>query len=178
VRSPLHLLALAATGVVLIAVTYYVSRSQAVNASWTWAKLVGLAGNAVAIAVVARMFTTFVVAPGIAVMTALLLFRSPTFRGRWMPITVAALSLGVVGPFLAELAGVIAPTYRFADGSVILTSPAMTMEEVPVLAGLLFWVIGSIVIAAVTTHFHAASQRANLVKLELQAWRLRQLVPA
>ena len=142
-----------------------------------WRVPVLLVGNALVVAMFSRMFTPFMVAPGIAAVTALVLFRSPAFRGRWMVPTVIILSLGVAVPWLGEQLGWFASTHGVVDGALVLRSPAVDMPRIGLGIGIIFYCLAITTVAALISRVHTRGQRAAEQQLHLQAWRLRQLVP-
>jgi len=142
-----------------------------------WRVPVMIVGNFVMVAIFARMFTPFMIAPGIAAVTALVIFRNPLFRGRWMVPTIVALALGVALPWLAERLGWLTPTHTFVGGGVLLRSFVIEMRPIGLGIGLIFYASAIVTVAALISHIHARAQRQAEQQLHLHAWRLRQLVP-
>jgi serine/threonine-protein kinase len=173
VRSPGYPVAVVALALALSVAAWFGVRRPL--ARWRVPAL--LVGNALVVAVFSRMFTPFMVAPGIAAVTALVLFRSPAFRGRWMVPTVIVLSLGVAVPWLGEQVGWFAPTHRVVDGALVLRSPAVDMSQVGLGIGIIFYCLAITTVAALISRVHTRGHRAAEQQLHLQAWRLRQLVP-
>ena len=130
--------------------------------------------NAVLIGLVCRLVGPFVVAPTLVLTTLMAFAVHPRF-GR-MSIVAAILSLGLAVPWLLEAFGVLAATYRFDGGTIVLSSPTLHFTALPVqlaFALIVFWLV---VITAVLLRTMGLRQREAAKQIELQAWHLRQLV--
>ncbi len=130
--------------------------------------------NAALIALVCRLVGPFVIAPTLVLTTLMAFAVHPRF-GR-IGVVAGILTLGVAVPWLLEAADVLAPTYRFADGSIILTSPAVRFSDAPVLLAFAAVLVSLVAITAVLLRSMATRQRDATRQLETQAWHLRQLV--
>jgi hypothetical protein len=130
--------------------------------------------NAVLIGLVCRLVGPFMIAPMLVVTTLMAYAVHPAF-GR-MPIIAGTLGLGVAVPWLLEIAGVIAPTYRFVDGSIVLSSPTVTLSSLPVQIALALVLVMLVGVTAVLLRGMSIGQREVTKQIELQAWHLRQLV--
>ncbi len=130
--------------------------------------------NAVMIAVMTRVVSPLVIAPTLAATTLLGYAVHPGFgRMRWLGPILAA---GVLGPWALEIAGVLASTYHFADGALVLHPGALALTSAPsqlLLAVVLMALLG---VVGLLGRAIAKDQRAAQRQLELQAWHLRQLV--
>ena len=83
----------------------------------------------------------------------------------------------VVVPLALELAGVIAPSYRFDGGVMVLVPRMVHHPEAPTLLALVLGSMATIVtLAFAITRMRGMLSDAEL-RLQLQAWQLRQLVP-
>ena len=91
-------------------------------------------------------------------------------------VATCAFSSEEVGVAL-ELFGVFAPTYRFIDGMLVLSSPNVTFSAVPVQIAFVVLLFSLVTVVALLSRTMALRQRDATRKLELQAWHLRQLVP-
>jgi len=89
--------------------------------------------NAALIGIVCRITGPFMIAPTLVTTTLMAYAAHPAF-GR-MRIVAFILGCGVAVPWLLELAGVLAPTYRFADGAIVITSPIVEFAATPVQLG-------------------------------------------
>ena len=72
----------------------------------------------------------------------------------------------------------LAPTYRFVGGELILSSPNLTFAAVPVQLAFAVLLVSLIAVVALLTRVLALRQREANRRLELQAWHLRQILPA
>jgi len=135
-------------------------------------------GNALLIALVARLFSPFLIAPGIAAVTAMMLTFSPTYR-RVGPVLMltTTMALAVVAPWLLELAGVISPTTTLTPVGAIIDAPGLHFS---VAAKTVFFSLYAIALVAAATgmsHAMRSEERQNRQRMYTQAWQLRQLVP-
>ncbi|MGN6107353.1 MAG: hypothetical protein ACTHU0_19750, partial [Kofleriaceae bacterium] len=89
----------------------------------------------------------------------------------------AILTAAVAVPWLLEAVGVLAPTYRFVDGSIVLSSEIVTFQPVPVQIAFAVLLVLLVAVVAVLSRTTARRQREAARQLELQAWHLRQIVP-
>ncbi len=135
-------------------------------------------GNAVLIALVARLFSPFLVAPGIAAVTAMMLSFSPTYR-RTGPILVlgATMSLSVVAPWFLELAGALSRTTTLTASGISIDAPGLHFGEVPKIVFLTLYGIAAVAASVGMSHAMRRAELKTAERLHMQAWQLRQLVP-
>jgi serine/threonine-protein kinase len=129
----------------------------------------------VAIAVMARLFSPFLVVPATA---ALMMAAWSSFPPR-LDHPVVPLLLGFLGPAAAlalELGGIVSRTWHLHGHSLELTSAAFDMNSPAFVAVLIMVLFASIVAAGLFTRGLALERRAAIRQLELQAWHLRKLV--
>ena len=131
--------------------------------------------SAVLIGLVCRLVGPFIIAPTLIVTTLMAYAVHPRF-GR-MSIVAAILTCGVAVPWLLEVAGVLAPTYHFAKGSLVLTSPNVAFAEAPVQLAFAILLVVQSAITAILLRTMSSKQREVTKQIELQAWHLRQIVP-
>jgi tetratricopeptide (TPR) repeat protein len=123
-----------------------------------------------------RLFGPFVLVPALIVVVTFVFSMTPDLR--WRRLFMALGSLGMVGPILLEVSGVIAPSYVFHDGLIEL-HPRMTwLTAGPSLVSLMLVHLGLLlamvqVVGRMRDAFDVVSRR-----LHLQAWQLRQIVPS
>jgi serine/threonine protein kinase len=121
------------------------------------------------------VFGPLLLVPGVVGATMTMALLHPTLPSR--RVIIAMFSAIVAVPVTLELAGVIAPSYRFVDG-VLITVPRMVRH--PEAATLLALVFGSMatlaVLAATIVHIRRMLNDAEQ-RVQLHAWQLRQLVP-
>jgi len=130
--------------------------------------------NAVLIGLICRIVGPFIVAPTLATTTLMAYAAHPRF-GR-ITVVGAILGAGIVVPWVLELAGVLAPTYRFVDGTIVLRSPVIEFHAMPVQFALALLLVALFGVVAVLSRTMAERQRESSRQVELQAWHLRQLV--
>jgi serine/threonine-protein kinase len=141
---------------------------------------VGLAviGNALAVTLIALMFSPILIAPGIAAVLGM----SMVFMPRLSVLNSAAgvtllMSAGVLGPWLAELAGLASPTLFVLGDGIALRAPALRGSEAPIIVVGVIYSVGLIIGAAWVAEAMRNRIREAHRHLHLQAWQLRQLVP-
>jgi serine/threonine-protein kinase len=131
--------------------------------------------NAALIAVVCRIVGPFIIAPTLVVTMLMAYAVHPRFGA--MGVVGAILTAGVAVPWLLELAGAVDPTYRFVDGTIVLTSPAIAFTAAPVQIAFGAMLVMLVGVVAVLLRTMAVRQREATRQIELQAWHLRQIVP-
>ena len=166
---PLLVVFLVATGVNAANTIRYASRPRLT----LWAIYVAAILNAVPIAVVAHLFSPFLVAPGIA--AASVMSFAVDHRVNWRVIT--AISSGaVVLPWLAELVGLLPRTMSEVGGALVLDSPLVSVHFPQTEVALALYVVTMVALAALISSRLGAAHHAALCSTELQAWHLRHLV--
>jgi hypothetical protein len=129
-------------------------------------------------ALMARMYSPFLVAPGIAAVIGVMLMSTPLFRTpRLLVATIAALAAGALGPYALELAGVLHPTVSVVGGHIEIGHLAIEVKALQTALGLGGFVFGLIATATIVTFIVATRDGAARRQLQIQAWQLRQLVP-
>ncbi|HEU0032988.1 MAG TPA: serine/threonine-protein kinase [Kofleriaceae bacterium] len=136
-------------------------------------------GNAIIVAVIARSFSPILIAPGMAAVLAMAMVFTPRFSWLGSGITVTgAMSGAVLLPWMLERLGLITKTMVIESGGVLFRAPAIGGEELPILIVGALYVVGLIAGAAVSADIIRTRTRTAHHKLLMQAWQLRQLVPA
>jgi serine/threonine protein kinase len=139
---------------------------------------VSVLANAGLIAVLAHLYTPFMLAPGIATATTMISIRNPMFRRlRMIGVTIAAMCAAILLPLVAQTLGLVDETIIVHDHSLELGSPTLVLDRVPVLIGLSAYSMALIFVAATLAITHLRDQYQLQRRVHLQAWRLRQLVP-
>jgi serine/threonine-protein kinase len=110
-----------------------------------------------------------------AIVTLWITLHSATRRERWMLVAMGLLS--VIVPYGLQLAGVLPPSYVFADGNLTILAWALRLAPnltVPTLiySSLAFIALPPIFLGRMRDALSAAERQ-----LFLQAWHLRQLLP-
>ena len=133
--------------------------------------------NAILHAVTARMYTPFLIAPGLAAMSAMAIMFTPT-RSRLTSMAgmVGLPALAVLGPFLLERFGVLPLTTTVDHRGILLDAVAVAGNETATLTVAALYVLGLIAAAAGMARGMRSRERAAKKILHLQAWQLRQLV--
>ncbi|MBL9020194.1 MAG: serine/threonine protein kinase [Myxococcales bacterium] len=138
--------------------------------------IIGLT-NAALLAVVARMYTPFLIAPGLAAMSAMAILFTPT-RSRLLgvPAMIALAAAAVLGPFALEQLGVLSVTTEVSAQGMLLRPLAIAGDETSTLIVASIYVLALIGAAAFMANGMRSRERAVKHRLMLQAWQLRQLV--
>jgi serine/threonine protein kinase len=119
------------------------------------------------------MFTPFLVAPGIAAISAFVFTIDPRTRNHTI---TAALIISTLAPLALELAGVWPHSVRSLGGTLILETPAVIVRSPHAEIALAIFVGSLIALSSLLSRRIGISHRAALRSAELQAWHLRQLV--
>ena len=135
--------------------------------------------NALVVAMTAVMFSPVLVAPGVAATLGLAMATTPRFSWLGSGAAITALMTGAtLGPLLLERLGVLPETMTFQTRGMWLHGPGLAGGSTAILlVGTVYIVLliaGACVMGdAMRTRIRAASRT-----MHLQAWQLRQLVPA
>ena len=132
--------------------------------------------NAVLIGLICRMLGPFIIAPTLAITTLSAYAAHPRF-GR-IGVIALILAASVAVPWLLEAVGVLAPTYSFEGGALVLRSPVIAFRSAPVQVAFAVLLVVLLAVVAMLSRSMAQRQRAASRRVELQAWHLRQLVPS
>ena len=133
--------------------------------------------NAILLAIVAHMFSPFLVAPGMTAMSVLVIVLTPTISRLTTALAMTVLgALAVLVPWLLERTGTLAVTTEIGPGGIALHPPGVAGDEVSTLVVGVLYVLGLIVGAAVLASAMRIREVAARRHLHLQAWQLRQLV--
>jgi hypothetical protein len=139
--------------------------------------LVALA-NTIIVITIARMYGPLLIAPGIAASLAMAMVLTPRFSWLGSAVTISALMIGaILGPMILEWIGVISSTMTLTPHGALFHAPAIGTSEatIPVYA---FYSAALVAGACIAAAAMRDRERASHEKLMLQAWQLRQLVPA
>ena len=133
--------------------------------------------NAALLAVVARMYTPFLIAPGLAAMSAMAVLFTPTkSRLLTVPAMIAITTAAVLGPFVLEQLGVLSVTTEVTTHGMLLRPLALAGDEMSTLIVASIYVLALIGAAAFMANGMRSRERTVKRRLMLQAWQLRQLV--
>ncbi|MCX5741463.1 MAG: hypothetical protein NT062_03075, partial [Proteobacteria bacterium] len=143
------------------------------------APILSLTLNTAMVAMVARMYSPFILAPGMAALAGVVMMGSSMFRSRaLMMATIASLSLAVVGPYVLEAAGAIAPTMTLLGDRLVIGNLAVELPPISTGLGLVGFVVGLIGVATILSWVIGTRDADARRLLQIQAWQLRQLIPA
>ena len=144
---------------------------------FSWRKYATLAINCLTVGLLARMFSPFLITPGIAAVIAAILASNPAFRTPNVVPVVVALTLGLLAPWAAELAGLVSPSISVFPDRMVIASMVDHADVTAVLVGLTVFgpilVVGTALLMLQRVRSEDEIQRV----VHLQAWRLRQLLP-
>ena len=135
--------------------------------------------NAVLLGVTAHMYTPFLIAPGLAAMSAMAIMYTPTRSKLTSMVGMVGIpAVAVLGPFLLERFGLLPLTTTVDHRGILLDAVAVAGNENATLTVAAIYVVGLIAAAAGMATGMRARERAAKRILHLQAWQLRQLVSA
>jgi serine/threonine-protein kinase len=135
--------------------------------------------NTLIVIVLARMYSPVLIAPGIAASLAMAMVLTPRFS--WLgsaPGICVLMGGAVLGPLALEQLGVLSTTMSVTDGAVAFHAPAIAGLEGPTIVVASIYILSLIAGACIAAAAMRAQTRAAHHRLQLQAWQLRQLVPA
>jgi serine/threonine-protein kinase len=134
-----------------------------------------IALNAVFLAFASRIFGPFVLIPGLAALSTAAFVLTPTLPRAWIAVVLGCLA--IVGPLLLEWVGVLAPSYSFEDGAMVVHGGMQSMAQTPATIFLLLGTTSLVIAAgAMMVRFREASLHTTR-RLHMHSWHLRQLIP-
>ena len=137
-----------------------------------------LLANTLLVVVISRMFSPILVAPGLAASIAMAMVLAPRYSRFGSSLVVAILMIGAcLTPLLLEQIGVMSRTMFVTPHGVLFDAPALGPREFPMVIVGAAYAIALIVGAALAGESLRVQNRAAHVRLHMQAWQLRQLVP-
>ncbi|MDX2086201.1 MAG: serine/threonine-protein kinase [Kofleriaceae bacterium] len=173
IDSPAYLTSIAAACLINSASAYYfVTAKKPVPSPVLWFVAVA---NMVLVALLARLFSPMLIAPGLAAGTMLGFSFHPRF-GRTL-VLAAGLSAAILLPWLGEWLGLWSRTILDVDGMMAITSPAGTINARRFELAHVFYVLCVVFTCGILTQRMAFIQRETRRTAHLHAWHLRQLVP-
>lgn len=131
--------------------------------------------NGTLFGLLAYMFGPFLVVPGVAAFAAGAFLLHYHLRPKWLSPVVMLGSVFV--PLGLEWAGIVAPSYRFEDGVMVMLPRVIDFEAVPMLLLLSLATLATIIVSAAFVFQLRCDQLAADRKLHLQAWHMRQVLP-
>ncbi len=144
--------------------------------SYRW-MLLYMCGNALLLAVMSRLSGSFTFVSALVVLITMSSITYPPFLGR--PWVVIALALGgFLVPIGLEATGAIPSTWSLVEGGMMLRSDAVRVDGPPAVASIVLATVATVVMAGVLAVKLARANRDAQHRLVIQAWHLRQLLPA
>nr|HEX4318359.1 serine/threonine-protein kinase [Kofleriaceae bacterium] len=135
-------------------------------------------GNAVLLGIVSRMFTPFLIAPGLAAMSAMAILFTPTTSRLTSTVGVTLLAwAAVLVPWILERVGVLSVTTTVDASGILMRAAGTEGAEGPTLAVAIFYVLAMIGAGAGMATAMRERTRVARRALYVQTWQLRQLVP-
>jgi eukaryotic-like serine/threonine-protein kinase len=135
-------------------------------------------GNVLFVALLARMFSPLLIAPGVAAVLSLAMVLTPRFSPLGSASVIACLLIAAIfTPLALERFGVLPTTITMSAHGVIMDAPAFAGREVATIGVGCLYTVGLIVGACVMGDVMRTRARDAHRHLLLQAWQLRQLVP-
>jgi hypothetical protein len=100
----------------------------------------------------------------------------PHFTQRSL-LLIAVITLGYFGPIALELLGMLPSTFEIRDGELVSRAGALVVHD-RTLAVLVVSSIAFVVVAGILAARIYRTSRDARLQLAIQAWHLRQLLPA
>jgi len=139
------------------------------------AHLLILSLSTAALAISALMFGPFIMLPALVAVNTMSFSMHPGRVPQWL--TMAIGSLAFVVPLGLEWAGVLAPSYRFVDGALVILPRLNGFPPLATTAYLVLGTLATIVVSSLyAARFHRSLQDIEQ-RVHLHAWQLKQLVP-
>ncbi len=125
----------------------------------------------------ARMFTPFLLAPGLAAVSLMSFALSSQARERRVIVTCAVLSIAaVIGTYLAEVAGLVSRTTWSHGDTLMLRCPLDGADRFPGMAAMCLFAVMLIASAASIANAVSRNNHRSREQLQVQSWQLRQLL--
>jgi serine/threonine-protein kinase len=130
----------------------------------------------VVVAMCSRICGPFLVVPLAIVTVAVTIITQPQMLRR-PAVAIAICVMGFVAPLVLEALGVLSRTWRVEPEQFVFRSTVVHLGGVASEVFLIAVTVGGIVVAGVLSWALAATRRDALQQIEIQRWRLMQLVP-
>jgi len=134
-------------------------------------------GNAALLVMLSRMVGPFTFVPALACFMTMSVMAYPAFIVRPWTL-IATIAGGFLLPILGELAGWLPITWEIRDGALLSHAGALEVGGSSTVWLVVVAPLATIVIAGVHAANAARAQRLAEHQLVMQAWHLRQLLPA
>jgi hypothetical protein len=134
-------------------------------------------GNAVLISLMTRMAGPFNFVPALACVIVMSVMAYPVFVERsW--ILVVMLVVGFIGPIVLEQTGFLSSTWEIRNSELVSRAGALQLQGTKTLVMLISACVATVIIAGIDAARIYRSSRDAHRQLVVQAWHLRQLLPA
>jgi eukaryotic-like serine/threonine-protein kinase len=154
-------------------IVWRITQKQASVSQMIWVAF----ANSLLAALLSRTLGSLIVVPAVTCIMALQLTSYPQLIDRkWTVITLLVASW--VTPVILEQLGVLAPTWEVVGRNVVLSSHVMAIGGLHTAILLVFSNIATFVVFGLFACKIATSRRDAMQRAEIQAWHLRQLLPA
>jgi serine/threonine-protein kinase len=130
----------------------------------------------VGMAAIGRSFGPLVLVPSLLAVNAAGFMLAPRRLVRWLSLAIT--SSAVLVPLLLEWLGVLSPSYLFEGGRMVIVPHLNDLPAVPSLVVVATISVGIIINSALFLSRVRATLNQAEERLHLNAWQLRQLVPA
>jgi hypothetical protein len=128
-------------------------------------------------ALLARMFTPFLCAPGFVAVGLMSVGLSSIARERKVIVKNALLSIvAVIGVWAAEAVGLLSRTTWVVGDTLVLRSPLEGIGRFPIIAAICVFVVMLIGTSAAIAHAVSSMHCRARKQLQIQSWQLRQLL--
>ncbi|HEV7553986.1 MAG TPA: serine/threonine-protein kinase [Kofleriaceae bacterium] len=134
-----------------------------------------LAGNIIMLALLSRIATPFLIAPGLGALIVMVVMAHPRMGKAWFLCGICCLAL--LGPFLLETVGLLSPTTVVVGDGFRLHTAAAALHPAGTLIAMSLFTPFVLAVAALLARSNANRQREAQRVIQLQAWQLRQLMP-
>jgi eukaryotic-like serine/threonine-protein kinase len=149
---------------------------HAPDRSYAWMSLY-MGGNALMLAVLSRLAGSFTFVAALAVFVTMSTITYPALLRRpWVVIAMGA--GGFLIPIGLEALGAIPPTWMLVEGGMRLSSAAVRTDRPSAIVSLVLAITATVVMAGLLSAKLARANRDAQHRLVIQAWHLRQLLPA
>jgi serine/threonine-protein kinase len=135
-----------------------------------------LAGNVVMLALLSRIATPFLIAPGLGALIVMVVTAHPRMGKAWLLCAICCMAM--LGPFLLETIGLLDPTTLVVGDGFQLHTAAASLHPTGTLVAISLFIPFVLAVAALLARSNAMRQREAQRVIQLQAWQLRQLMPS
>jgi hypothetical protein len=134
-------------------------------------------GNALLLGTLSRLSSSFTFVAALATLMAMLTVTYPAFLRR-PGVVIATILSGYLVPIGLEALGALRSTWVLVDGGMLMRGDAVRVDGAPAVSSLVLATVAVVVMAGVLSAKLARANRDAQHRLVVQAWHLRQLLPA